>query len=1112
MLKKTNMLAVVLVLILTTACFAPTWISTSNNRWDVAGNWSGGIPSGTPTTDSEALLNTAGTVPCLVDSATTATPGRISVYSNNNVLNITGGSCIAQYNTGRLTVGWAGVATLNVSGGTVTGNYALHMGRATGGNGTINVSGTGRVIIYPNPSTGGHEVARVATEFSGTTAIINVNGGTFKSEIDLEAGIAGVTQATINVNSGVFDVAVGTTTGNTHSHSMTIGRGGGPADVNMTGGTISVSNNLTVGSGTGSTGTIIMTGGALNVTTNIILGATSGTGFIYFDGGTISASNVSAIGDGSKIEFGSTSAIMTLAGDDRTVVNGYITAGKFTQTVSPYASFVTDYSSGTDTTTVYVYNPDVPEATNPIPVSGATSVSINTDLGWKPGIYAVSHDVYLGSTYDGVNNATHASAEFKGNQEPNSYDPGTLNVDSTYYWRIDEVNPSNPESPWKGLVWNFATGNPLKASNPNPANMATGVTPDADLSWTAGQGATSHDVYLGTDSSAVFNATHSSSEFKGNQASTTYDPGTMINSTTYYWRIDEIVGGNTYKGDVWSFTVEAPPALKKGPYLIYPGDNTQMTVLWQLAGTSVCTIDWGLNTNYSTGTYNTSEYGIDHQHKYTINNLSPGTKYYYRVRVGASYYTGTFYAAPPSNATSVKLFAYGDTRSQPAVHNTVNGAMINTYTADPAFQTITLHSGDWPSADTEDAWANEFFPPEQTSCVEFRKNVPIQGCWGNHEGAGVCFEKYYPYPYVTPEYWSFDYGPAHISIIDQSLSYATGSAQYNWLQNDLATSNKTWKFIVLHQPGYSALGGHGDDTNVQNYIQPLCVQYSVQIVFAGHNHYYARKTVDGIKHITTGGGGAPLYTPQPKKVEVCSSSYHFCKVEIAGGQLNFTAVKPDGTVLDSFVLTAQGPDTTPPTPNPATWATAPYAVSSSQISMTATTGSDPSGPVEYYFDETSGNPGGTDSGWQTSTSYSDTGLSPNTQYTYTVTMRDALQNTGTASSPASATTQGSCTPSTMHVDSIVCSTVAGSPPYVLGRATVTIKDNCGNPVSGALVDGTFTGSYNESFYNVVTNENGIAVFTTTTQVKKPSFTFCVNDVTGSLTYNPAENVVTCSSY
>jgi hypothetical protein len=99
------------------------------------------------------------------------------------------------------------------------------------------------------------------------------------------------------------------------------------------------------------------------------------------------------------------------------------------------------------------------------------------------------------------------------------------------------------------------------------------------------------------------------------------------------------------------------------------------------------------------------------------------------------------------------------------------------------------------------------------------------------------------------------------------------------------------------------------------------------------------------------------------------------------------------------------PDTTPPTPNPATWSAAPSADSDTAISMTATVGSDLSGPVQYYFDETSGNPGGSDSGWQTSPSYTDSGLNASTQYTYTVQMKDALDNTGTASTPANATTQ-----------------------------------------------------------------------------------------------------------
>jgi hypothetical protein len=97
-------------------------------------------------------------------------------------------------------------------------------------------------------------------------------------------------------------------------------------------------------------------------------------------------------------------------------------------------------------------------------------------------------------------------------------------------------------------------------------------------------------------------------------------------------------------------------------------------------------------------------------------------------------------------------------------------------------------------------------------------------------------------------------------------------------------------------------------------------------------------------------------------------------------------------------------DTTAPTPNPATFSTAPTPDSASQISMTATTASDAEGstPVAYSFAfsacGSNGGTGGTSSGWQSSASYSDSGLQPNQCYGYTVQSRDAIPNTGTASS------------------------------------------------------------------------------------------------------------------
>ena len=81
-----------------------------------------------------------------------------------------------------------------------------------------------------------------------------------------------------------------------------------------------------------------------------------------------------------------------------------------------------------------------------------------------------------------------------------------------------------------------------------------------------------------------------------------------------------------------------------------------------------------------------------------------------------------------------------------------------------------------------------------------------------------------------------------------------------------------------------------------------------------------------------------------------------------------------------------------------------YATSTTSISMTATTATDPSGGVQYYFDEFSGNAGGTDSSWQTSSSYTDTDLTCGTLYTYRVQTRDAFGNIGSWSTSQSTTT------------------------------------------------------------------------------------------------------------
>jgi len=197
-----------------------------------------------------------------------------------------------------------------------------------------------------------------------------------------------------------------------------------------------------------------------------------------------------------------------------------------------------------------------PYALGPTPKDGVMLEDTWVNLSWSPGDTAVSHDVYFGDNFDDVNDGV--AETFQGNQVAMSFVvgfpgfpyPDGLVPGTTYYWRIDEVNDTEPNSPWKGNVWSFSIP-PKTAYAPDPADAAEQVDPDADLSWTPGFGAKLHTVYFGDNFDDVNNATGGLP-----QGTATYDPGTLKMAQTYYWRVDEFDAIETYKGDVCSFTTE----------------------------------------------------------------------------------------------------------------------------------------------------------------------------------------------------------------------------------------------------------------------------------------------------------------------------------------------------------------------------------------------------------------------------------------------------------------------------------------------------------------------------------------------------------------------------
>jgi len=197
-----------------------------------------------------------------------------------------------------------------------------------------------------------------------------------------------------------------------------------------------------------------------------------------------------------------------------------------------------------------------PFPSRPNPEDGALHPDTWVSLVWRVGDFALSHDVYFGDNFDDVNDGT--GDTFRGNQASANYIvgfpgfpyPDGLVPGTTYYWRIDEVNDTEPNSPWKGDVWSFSVP-PKTAYAPDPADSAEQVDPDAKLSWTAGFGSKLHTVYFGDNFNDVNSATGGFP-----QGDTTYTPGTLKFAKTYYWRVDEFDAIDTYKGDIWSFTTE----------------------------------------------------------------------------------------------------------------------------------------------------------------------------------------------------------------------------------------------------------------------------------------------------------------------------------------------------------------------------------------------------------------------------------------------------------------------------------------------------------------------------------------------------------------------------
>lgn len=216
-------------------------------------------------------------------------------------------------------------------------------------------------------------------------------------------------------------------------------------------------------------------------------------------------------------------------------------------------------------------------------------------------------------------------------------------------------------------------------------------------------------------------------------------------------------------------------------------------------------------------------------------------------------------------------------------------------------------------------WVHEFLAPGH----DLMSRVPMYTVLGNHEGDADYYYQYMANP--APEYYyTFRYGNAQFFMVDSNRDLSEGSDQYNWLEQELARSDATWKIAVHHHPPYSSESDdHGNTFRGEisrmghekvRDLPKLYDRYHVDFSLFGHTHVYERtwplrdnriNQRNGTIYINSGGAGGGLETLAPTRnwftLEV-QEGHHYCTFAIYDKTLLFKAIDHQGRTFDAFQL------------------------------------------------------------------------------------------------------------------------------------------------------------------------------------------------------------------
>jgi predicted phosphodiesterase len=177
--------------------------------------------------------------------------------------------------------------------------------------------------------------------------------------------------------------------------------------------------------------------------------------------------------------------------------------------------------------------------------------------------------------------------------------------------------------------------------------------------------------------------------------------------------------------------------------------------------------------------------------------------------------------------------------------------------------------------------------------------VPFYAALGNHDDPRTQLA-YKPFNMGGKRYYTFTKGPAQFFVLD---SCYMSSEEVKWFEEQLLKSEAAWKIVYMHHPIYSSGRTHGSDMPLRAALEPLLIGHGVDVVLAGHEHFYERiKPQHGVQYFTTGSAGKLREGNIASRSILTAAGFDtdlsFMLMEIEGDTLSYQVISRLGRTVD----------------------------------------------------------------------------------------------------------------------------------------------------------------------------------------------------------------------